>query len=359
MLLYRGFTSSFVTFPLLIPSHEIDFVHKIVPLVVPLIVITLSFIIPCNQSFIRQGEKFNSRVADQFCRQFTFAETRAAIRNFSHRFVIGKGGFGKVFKGVIDNGATTVAIKRLDPMSKQGGKEFSTEIEMLSKFRHSHVVSFIGYCDNKDEMFLVYEYMENGSLADHLYKKRVIHRDVKSSNILLDENWAAKISDFGLSKTGPANQSLTHVPTLIKGTPGYCDPEYFLTHRLTKKSDVYSFGVVLLEVLCGRQAFVKIAGFGALRLKILKPLEDSNEVDCLEPAINDNILVSEVASSLDVAPALREKKDYSILDEDVYDFCETFDNREMEGSSTILLDIAYTDSSSSIVLKPLPPNSPL
>ncbi|KAM7486236.1 hypothetical protein LguiA_002245 [Lonicera macranthoides] len=233
MLLYRGFTSSFVTFPLLIPSHEIDFVHKIVPLVVPLIVITLSFIIPCNQSFIRQGEKFNSRVADQFCRQFTFAETRAAIRNFSHRFVIGKGGFGKVFKGVIDNGATTVAIKRLDPMSKQGGKEFSTEIEMLSKFRHSHVVSFIGYCDNKDEMFLVYEYMENGSLADHLYKKRrrgkgqtyldwethlriaintargiayihtqtcgkLVHGNIKASNIFLNSQQHGCVSEHGL-----------------------------------------------------------------------------------------------------------------------------------------------------------------
>ncbi|KAM7486261.1 hypothetical protein LguiA_002270 [Lonicera macranthoides] len=307
MLLYRGFTSSFVTFPLLIPSHEIDFVHKIVPLVVPLIVITLSFIIPCNQSFIRQGEKFNSRVADQFCRQFTFAETRAAIRNFSHRFVIGKGGFGKVFKGVIDNGATTVAIKRLDPMSKQGGKEFSTEIEMLSKFRHSHVVSFIGYCDNKDEMFLVYEYMENGSLADHLYKKRVIHRDVKSSNILLDENWAAKISDFGLSKTGPANQSLTHVPTLIKGTPGYCDPEYFLTHRLTKKSDVYSFGVVLLEVLCGRQ----------------------------------------------------ENKDSSLLDKDIFYFGQTYDYQEVVGSSIIHSDNVYTDSSTALVpLSHSPPTGP-
>ncbi|KAM7489249.1 hypothetical protein LguiB_026733 [Lonicera macranthoides] len=230
--------------------------------------------------------------ANQFCRRFTFAEIRVATRNFSQGFVIGKGGFGKVFKGIIDNGATTVAIKRLDPMSKQGGKEFTTEIEMLSKIRHSHVVSLIGYCDENDEMILVYDYVENGSLADHLYKEkardgsnynmswvkrvkicigaargldylhtgtgilqRVIHRDVKSSNILLDENWAAKISDFGLSKIGPANQSSTHVSTRVKGTQGYCDPEYFLTRRLTRKSDVFSFGVVLFEVLCGRHVF--------------------------------------------------------------------------------------------------------
>ncbi|KAM7486229.1 hypothetical protein LguiA_002238 [Lonicera macranthoides] len=145
-----------------------------------------------------------------------------------------------------------------------------------------HVVSLIGYCDNNDEMILVYKYVENGSLVDHLYKEKVrngsnsnmswikqvkicigavrgldylhtgtgvlqrfIHRDVKSSNILLDENWASKILDFGLSKIGPANQSLSHVSTHVKGTQGYCDPEYFLTRRLTTKLDVFSFGVVL------------------------------------------------------------------------------------------------------------------
>ncbi|KAM7489228.1 hypothetical protein LguiB_026712 [Lonicera macranthoides] len=237
------------------------------------------------------GKKFTTP-ADQFCRRFTFAEIRVATRNFSQGFVIGKGGFGKVFEGIIDNGSTTVAIKRLDPMSKQGGKEFTTEIEMLSKIRHSHVVSLMGYCDDNDEMILVYDYVENGSLADYLYKEkvrngsnsnmsrvkrvkicigavrgldhlhtgtgilqRVIHRDVKSSNILLDENWAAKISDFGLSKIGPANQSSTHVSTRVKGTQGYCDPEYFLTCRLTRKSDVFSFGVVLFEVSSGRHVF--------------------------------------------------------------------------------------------------------
>ncbi|KAM7486253.1 hypothetical protein LguiA_002312 [Lonicera macranthoides] len=294
MLLYPGFTLTFVPFPLLIPSHSTDFVHTILPLVVFLILLTLRFIIPSKLSFLGRsisGKKFTTP-ADQFCRRFTIAEIRVATRNFSQGFVIGKGGFGKVFKGTIDNGATTVAIKRLDPMSKQGGKEFTIEIEMLSKIRHSHVVSLMGYCDDNDEMILVYDYVENGSLADHLYKEkvrngsnfnmswvkrvkicigaargldylhtgtgilqRVIHRDVKSSNILLDENWDAKISDFGLSKIGPANQSSTHVSTRVKGTQGYCDPEYFLTRRLTRKSDVFSFGVVLFEVLCGRHVF--------------------------------------------------------------------------------------------------------
>ncbi|KAM7488674.1 hypothetical protein LguiB_026158 [Lonicera macranthoides] len=238
------------------------------------------------------------------CRRFSLDELQLATNNFDDSMVIGKGGFGKVYKGnIIYNNAngssssssssstTTVAIKRLNPSSKQGAPQFWTEINMLSKFRHSHLVSLIGYCDNCNEMILVYEYMVRGSLADHVQRKnhngktlplswvqrlkicigtargldylhtgtailkRVIHLDVKSSNILLDENWAAKISDFGLSRIGPAEQECTHVSTThIRGTMGYIDPDYLLTHRFTRKSDVYAFGVVLLEILCERPA---------------------------------------------------------------------------------------------------------
>ncbi|XP_074363406.1 receptor-like protein kinase FERONIA [Apium graveolens] len=172
---------------------------------------------------------------------------------------------------------------------------FHTEIEILSKFQHSHLVSLIGYCDDCEEMILVYDYMSRGTLADHLHKSvrnannffpslpwvqrlkfcagaahgldylhtgtsvesGVIHRDVKSTNIVLDENFAAKISDLGLSKTGPANQIHTYVSTRVKGTIGYLDAFYVSTHRLTKKSDVYACGVVLFEVLCGRPAVDK------------------------------------------------------------------------------------------------------
>ncbi|KAM7466765.1 hypothetical protein LguiB_014327 [Lonicera macranthoides] len=235
-------------------------------------------------------ENLNIQSPEQPCRCFSLADVLSATHNFDEALVIGKGGFGKVYKGVVDNGATTIAIKRLNPMSKQGAHEFWTEIKMLSKIRHSHIVSLIGYCNDCHEMILVYEYMVRGTLADNLHKSektgynstlcwvqrlkicieaargldylhtgtgvqdRVIHRDVKSSNILLDENWAAKISDFGLSKIGPANQSYSHVSTNVKGTFGYVDMEYFLTHQLTRKSDVYAFGVVLFEVLCGRPA---------------------------------------------------------------------------------------------------------
>ncbi|XP_057514374.1 receptor-like protein kinase FERONIA [Actinidia eriantha] len=227
--------------------------------------------------------------SEELCRCFSLSEILTATNNFDDASVIGIGGFGKVYKGSIDNNGTiTVAIKRLKDESKQGAKEFWTEVKMLSKLRHTHLVALIGYCKECEEMILVYEYIVHGTLEDHLYKKStkesgtsiphltwerrlqicvgsargldylhtgthqsVIHRDVKTTNILLDEEWVAKISDFGLSKS-MTSQSITHVSTELKGTRGYLDPEYFYTHHLTTKSDVYAFGVVLLEVLCGR-----------------------------------------------------------------------------------------------------------
>ncbi|XP_021981092.1 CBL-interacting serine/threonine-protein kinase 23 [Helianthus annuus] len=239
--------------------------------------------------FVATGNEYepSSVQWSQLCRHFEFHEILSATKNFDESLVIGRGGFGKVYKGNIKNGSTVVAaaIKRLDTMSNQGASEFWAEVEMLSKLRHCHLVSLIGYCMLGIEMILVYEYMPRGTLADHLHKLGtplswcqrlkicigaargldylhtgtgiefgVIHRDVKSSNILLDESWAAKVSDFGLSIVSPKNQASTYVNTLVKGTFGYIDPNYFATGKLTRKSDVYAFGVVLLEVICRKRA---------------------------------------------------------------------------------------------------------
>ncbi|XP_058187705.1 receptor-like protein kinase FERONIA [Rhododendron vialii] len=235
------------------------------------------------------GRTLSSSTSEGLCRHFSFAELLSATNNFNDELVIGSGGFGKVYKALIDDGATMVALKRCN-LKSQGAKEFWTEIEMLSKLRHTHLVSLLGYCDERDEMILVYEFMEHGTLADHLYKVKtkgngtvghmsweqrlnicigaaqgldylhtgirygIIHRDVKSTNILLDKDWTAKISDFGLCKLGSTSHSQSYVSTLVKGSFGYFDPEYFLTCKLRKKSDVYAFGVVMLEMLCGRAA---------------------------------------------------------------------------------------------------------
>ncbi|XP_006300598.2 probable leucine-rich repeat receptor-like protein kinase At5g49770 [Capsella rubella] len=218
-------------------------------------------------------------------RWFSYEELKKITNNFSVSSELGYGGYGKVYKGMLQDGQM-LAIKRAQQGSTQGGLEFKTEIELLSRVHHKNLVGLVGFCFEQGEQILVYEYMSNGSLKDSLtgrsgisldWRRRlrvalgsarglaylheladppIIHRDVKSTNILLDENLTAKVADFGLSKL-VSDCTKGHVSTQVKGTLGYLDPEYYTTQKLTEKSDVYSFGVVMMELITAKQPIEK------------------------------------------------------------------------------------------------------
>ncbi|RLN17224.1 serine/threonine-protein kinase [Panicum miliaceum] len=241
---------------------------------------------------------------------FTIAELRAVTRDFSMTNFIGEGGFGPVYKGYVDDKtkpglrALPVAVKLLDLEGGQGHTEWLTEVICLGQLRHPHLVKLIGYCYEDEHRLLVYEFMTRGSLEKHLFKKYaaslpwstrlkiaigaakglaflheaekpVIYRDFKTSNIVLDSDFKAKLSDFGLAKDGPEDDE-THVSTRVMGTQGYTAPEYIMTGHLTAKSDVYGYGVVLLELLTGRRSVDKS-----------RPPREQNLVEWARPYLTD------------------------------------------------------------------------
>ncbi|XP_051118129.1 probable serine/threonine-protein kinase PBL22 [Andrographis paniculata] len=229
----------------------------------------------------KRKEIDNAKTAAQ-C--FTLKELSSATQNFRESNLIGEGGFGCVYKGQLESGMI-VAVKQLNPDGHQGNQEFIVEVLMLSLLHHPNLVNLIGYCADGEQRLLVYQFMPMGSLENHLFDLEpgrkplswstrlkiavgaargleylhcqtsppVIYRDLKSSNILLDEDFNVKLSDFGLAKLGPVGDK-THVSTRVVGTYGYCAPEYAMSGKLTLKSDIYSFGVVLLELITGRKA---------------------------------------------------------------------------------------------------------
>ncbi|KAL2490621.1 Serine/threonine-protein kinase-like protein ACR4 [Abeliophyllum distichum] len=242
-----------------------------------------------NSSFLKNNGKSRSDldgIKIRRAQMFTYEQVEMATGGFKEESLVGKGSFSCVFKGVLKDG-TMVAVKRaiMSPDMQKNSKEFHTELDLLSRLNHAHLLNLLGYCEEAGERLLVYEYMANGSLHQHLHGNKelkeqldwirrvtiavqaargieylhgyacppVIHRDIKSSNILIDEEHNARVADFGLSLLGPANSS-SPLAELPAGTLGYLDPEYYRLHYLTTKSDVYSFGVLLLEIISGRKA---------------------------------------------------------------------------------------------------------
>ncbi|XP_076921368.1 putative LRR receptor-like serine/threonine-protein kinase At1g67720 [Bidens hawaiensis] len=249
---------------------------------------------------------------------FTLSELRTATDNFQKK--VGSGGFGTVYYGKLTDGKE-IAVKILGNTNiQQGKKEFANEVSLLSRIHHRNLVKFYGFCQEEGKDILVYEFMHNGTLKEHLYGplakehrlkwiKRleiaeesakgieylhtgcvpsIIHRDLKTSNILLDNNMKAKVSDFGLSKL--AVDGTSHVSSIVRGTVGYLDPEYYISNHLTEKSDIYSFGVILLELISGKEA-ISNESFGINCRNIVQwaklHIESGDIQGIIDPALGD------------------------------------------------------------------------
>ncbi|KFK38286.1 hypothetical protein AALP_AA3G094700 [Arabis alpina] len=264
------------------------------------------------------NDHLGQQEAEEICtnnvRVFSYNSLRSATDHFHPSNRIGGGGFGVVFRGVLRDG-TQVAVKSLSAESKQGTREFLTEINLISNIHHPNLVKLIGCCIEGNNRILVYEYLENNSLSSVLLGSRskyvpldwskravicigtasglaflheevepqVVHRDIKASNILLDRDFSPKIGDFGLAKLFPDN--VTHVSTRVAGTVGYLAPEYALLGQLTKKADVYSFGILVLEVISGGSS--SRAAFGDEYLVLVewvwKLREEGRLLECVDP----------------------------------------------------------------------------
>ncbi|CAO2209367.1 unnamed protein product [Urochloa humidicola] len=267
---------------------------------------------------------------------FTYEQLAAATNGFSDANLLGQGGFGFVHKGVLPNG-TEVAVKQLRDGSGQGEREFQAEVEIISRVHHKHLVSLVGYCISGVNRLLVYEFVPNNTLEFHLHGRgrptldwptrlkialgsakglsylhedchpKIIHRDIKASNILLDLRFEAKVADFGLAKfTSDTN---THVSTRVMGTFGYLAPEYAASGKLTEKSDVFSFGVMLLELITGRrpvssrQAPMDDNLVDWARPLMTKAFEDGNHDDLVDPRLGSEYNDNEMARMIACAAA--------------------------------------------------------
>jgi len=280
--------------------------------------------IPSQISLSEEQEAVLSDTTVQMSHCFTLAELEDTTERFQKK--IGFGGYGPVYYGITKDGVE-VAVKVLSSDSHQGKREFLNEVSLMSRIHHRNLVALLGYCQDQGTNILVYEYMHNGTLREHLHgpasqekhldwitrlkiaedaakgieylhtgcNPNIIHRDLKSSNILLDKDMRAKVSDFGLSRL--AAEGTTHVSSLVRGTVGYLDPEYYVSQQFTEKSDVYSFGVVLLEMISGREA-ISDESFGVNFRNIVQwarfHIDKGDIQSIMDPALGTNFNIQSV-----------------------------------------------------------------
>lgn len=267
---------------------------------------------------------------------FSYEELMEITNGFSRQNVLGEGGFGCVYKGVLPDGKV-VAVKQLKAGSGQGEREFKAEVEIISRVHHRHLVSLVGYCIAEHQRLLIYEFVPNQTLEHHLHADglpvldwtkrlkialgaakglaylhedchpKIIHRDIKSANILLDDAFEAQVADFGLAK--PSNDTHTHVSTRVMGTFGYMAPEYASSGKLTDRSDVFSFGVVLLELITGRKPVDPTRPLGDeslvewARPLLIQALETGDLSELVDPRLEKHYVESEMIRMVEAAAA--------------------------------------------------------
>jgi serine/threonine protein kinase len=275
-------------------------------------------LIKMRSEFFRQNggwilqQRLASQGIDSTTKIFTAKELQKATDNYSDNRILGQGGYGTVYKGVLSN-QQVVAIKRSKLIDENQVEQFINEIAILSQINHRNVVKLLGCCLETQVPLLVYEFISNGTLSEHIHNPiflqwedrlrisretahavaylhsaasfPIIHRDIKSSNILLDEKYTAKVSDFGASRSVPFDQ--THITTLVQGTLGYLDPEYFHTSQLTEKSDVYSFGVVLVELLTSEKpiSFTRPEKLRNLAMYFTDAFDEGQLLQIVDPSV--------------------------------------------------------------------------
>ncbi|XP_074364036.1 putative leucine-rich repeat receptor-like protein kinase At2g19210 [Apium graveolens] len=275
----------------------------------------------------RKQKELNKDISlETMKRRFTYSEILKITNNLEK--IVGRGGFGTVYHGRIGN--NQVAVKMLSATSAQGYKEFQTEAKLLMGIHHKNLTALVGYCKEKKHLGIIYEYMANGDLERYLAgrtsyvlsweqriwiaidaaegfeylhhgcKRPIIHRDVKSTNILLTENFQGKLSDFGLSRVIPF-EAASHITTEVAGTPGYLDPEYYRSNRLTEKSDVYSFGIVLLEIITGRPAVGTDYDREHIVQWVRSRIKEGDAKVIVDSRIRDNVDVNSVWKAVEIA----------------------------------------------------------